>query len=103
MPLEFQVRLLRVLDTATVTRVGGNEPIKVDVRILAATSFRLEEVVRAGKLREDLCYCLNVFPIALPPSLRERGPDIELLAELNAAAGTAKRFTRAYPARYTFV
>jgi two-component system, NtrC family, response regulator AtoC len=79
--------------------VGGNEPIKVDVRILAATSLRLEEVVRAGKLREDLYYRLNVFPIALPP-LRERGADVELLAEqclgeLNAAAGTAKRFTRA--------
>ena len=68
MPLELQVRLLRVLETATVTRVGGNEPIKVDVRILAATSLRLEEVVRAGKLREDLYYRLNVFPIALPPS-----------------------------------
>jgi DNA-binding NtrC family response regulator len=99
MPLELQVRLLRVLETATVTRVGGNEPIKVDVRILAATSLRLEEVVRAGKLREDLYYRLNVFPIALPP-LRERGEDVELLAEqclgeLNAAAGTAKRFTRA--------
>jgi DNA-binding NtrC family response regulator len=99
MPLELQVRLLRVLETATVTRVGGNEPIKVDVRILAATSLRLEDVVRAGKLREDLYYRLNVFPIALPP-LRERGADIELLAdqclgELNSAAGTAKRFTRA--------
>ena len=99
MPLELQVRLLRVLETGTVTRVGGNETIKVDVRIVAATSLRAEDAVAAGKLREDLFYRLNVFPIALPP-LRLRGEDIELLAlqclaELNAAAGSGKRFTRA--------
>ncbi len=99
MPVELQVRLLRVLENAVLTRVGGSEPIKVDVRILAATSLRVEEAVAAKKLREDLFYRLNVFPIALPP-LRERGDDIELLAEqclsgLNAAAGTAKHFTRA--------
>jgi DNA-binding NtrC family response regulator len=97
MPLELQVRLLRVLETATVTRVGGNESIKVDVRILAATSLRVDEAVASSKLRADLLYRLNVFPIALPP-LRERGHDVELLAEqclseLNAASGTAKRFT----------
>jgi two-component system, NtrC family, response regulator AtoC len=99
MPLELQVRLLRVLETGTVTRVGGNEPIKIDVRILAATSLRAEEAVAASKLREDLFYRLNVFPITLSP-LRERGEDVELLAEqclseLNAASGTAKHFTRA--------
>ncbi len=99
MPLELQVRLLRVLETGTVTRVGGNEPIKVDVRILAATSLRIEEAVAAKKIREDLLYRLNVFPISLPP-LRERGDDITLLAEqcladLNAAAGSGKHFTRA--------
>jgi two-component system, NtrC family, response regulator AtoC len=99
MPLELQVRLLRVLETTTVTRVGGNEPIKIDVRILAATSLRVEEAVAASKLREDLFYRLNVFPITLPP-LRERGEDVELLAEqclseLNAVSGTAKHFTRA--------
>ncbi len=99
MPLELQVRLLRVLESATLTRVGGNEPIRIDVRVLAATSLRAEEAVAAGKLREDLFYRLNVFPITLPP-LRERGEDVELLAEqrlneLNAASGTAKRFTRA--------
>ena len=99
MPLELQVRLLRVLETSTLTRVGGSEPIKTDVRVLAATSLRVEEAVATRKLREDLFYRLNVFPIALPP-LRERGEDVELLAEqclseLNAAAGTAKHFTRA--------
>jgi len=99
MPLELQVRLLRVLETGTVTRVGGTEAIKIDVRILAATSLRPDQAVAANKLREDLFYRLNVFPIALPP-LRDRAEDIELLAaqalvELNAAAGTAKHFTRA--------
>ena len=96
---EIQVRLLRALETSTITRVGGTEPIRVDVRIVAATSRRVDEAVAAGKLREDLFYRLNVFPIHLPP-LRERGDDIELLAdhvlaELNREAGTAKHFTRA--------
>jgi DNA-binding NtrC family response regulator len=99
MPVELQVRLLRVLETGAVTRVGGSESIKVDVRILAATSLGVEEALAAKKLREDLFYRLNVFPIALPP-LRARGDDIGLLAEhclaeLNEAAGTAKHFTRA--------
>lgn len=96
---EIQVRLLRALETSTITRVGGTEPVKVDVRIVAATSRKVDEAVAAGKLREDLFYRLNVFPIQLPP-LRERGDDIELLAdhvlaELNREAGTAKHFTRA--------
>jgi two-component system, NtrC family, response regulator AtoC len=97
MPLELQVRLLRLVETSAVTRVGGNEPIEVDVRIIAASNQPLDDAVAAGKLRKDLLYRLNVFPIALPP-LRERGPDVELLAEhflgeLNAAEGTAKRLT----------
>jgi len=96
---DIQVRLLRALETSAVTRVGGTEPIKVDVRVVAATSRRVEEVVASGKLREDLYYRLNVFPIQIPP-LRERGDDVELLAEqllseLNLAEGTAKHFTRA--------
>ena len=99
MPVELQVRLLRVLETSAVTRVGGSESIQVDARIIAATNHRLEEAVAAGKLREDLLYRLNVFRIQVPP-LRVRGDDVELLAEqflseLNAAEGTAKRFTSA--------
>ena len=97
--LDIQVRLLRALETSTVTRVGGTERIKVDVRVVAATSRRVDEAVASGKLREDLYYRLNVFPIELPP-LRARGDDVELLAEqflseLNQAEGTAKHFTRA--------
>ena len=97
--IDIQVRLLRALETSTVTRVGGSDPIKVDVRIVAATSRKVEDAVAAGKLREDLYYRLNVFPIHLPP-LRERGDDVELLAEkflasLNQAEGTGKHFTRA--------
>ena len=96
---EIQVKLLRALETSAVTRVGGTETIKVDVRVVAATSRRVDEAVAAGRLREDLYYRLNVFPIQLP-ALRARGDDVELLAEkflgeLNLAEGTAKHFTRA--------
>jgi DNA-binding NtrC family response regulator len=96
---DIQIRLLRALESSKITRVGGNEAIKVDVRVVAATSRRVDEAIAAGKLREDLYYRLNVFPILLPP-LRERGDDVELLAEkflgeLNQAEGTAKHFTRA--------
>jgi DNA-binding NtrC family response regulator len=99
MPMDLQVRLLRVLETSAVTRVGGSDSFQVDVRIIAASNHRIEDAISAGKLREDLLYRLNVFHIRIP-SLRERGDDVELLAEeflkeLNAAEGTAKRFTRA--------
>jgi DNA-binding NtrC family response regulator len=98
MPLELQVKLLRVLETGLVVRVGGNDPIAVDVRVIAATNRNPEEAVRAGQLREDLFYRLNVFPIALPP-LRARDQDVELLAEhflreLNREAETHKRWSR---------
>jgi two-component system, NtrC family, response regulator HydG len=98
MPHELQVKLLRVLETGKVTRIGGNEAVPVDVRVIAASNRRPEEAVTAGKLREDLHYRLNVFPIHLPP-LRERRDDVDLLAEhflalLNKEQGTSKDLTR---------
>jgi len=99
MPIELQVKLLRVLETGTVMRLGGDEAISVDLRIVAATNRPPEDAVRAGKLREDLLYRLNVFPIAIPP-LRDREGDVQLLGdvfldELNKAEGTTKRFSMA--------
>ena len=99
MPIELQVRLLRVLETGTVARVGGESELKVDVRVVAATNREPEHAVADGRLREDLLYRLSVFPIRLP-ALRERAGDVELLvraflAELNAAQGTRKGISRA--------
>jgi DNA-binding NtrC family response regulator len=97
MPMELQVKLLRVLETGSFSRVGGVTPIVCDVRIIAASNREPERALAEGKLREDLYHRLNVFPIQLPP-LRQRGADIELLArhflaELNRAEGTAKTFS----------
>ncbi|HBU69708.1 MAG TPA: sigma-54-dependent Fis family transcriptional regulator [Elusimicrobia bacterium] len=80
MPVNIQVKLLRVLQEKCFERVGGSEPIKVDVRIVAATNRKLDELVARGGFREDLFYRLNVFPIVVPP-LRERKTDILLLAD----------------------
>jgi DNA-binding NtrC family response regulator len=103
MPIELQVRLLRVLETEAVVRVGGNQPVPVDVRVVAASNQNPKLAVGAGRLREDLFFRLNVFPIALPP-LRERGDDVALLAEhylqeLNQDRETRKRWTPAALAR----
>ena len=79
MPSEAQTRLLRVLQEGEFTLVGGRQPIKANVRIVAATHRDLRQAIRAGQFREDLFYRLNVVPIRLPP-LRERTEDIPVLA-----------------------
>jgi DNA-binding NtrC family response regulator len=90
-----QVDLLRVLEEKVVTRLGGNAPVPVDFRVIAATNQDLREMVKAGAFREDLFWRLNVFTIDIPP-LRERPEDIPLLAEHFLA-----RFTQAMNRRPT--
>lgn len=80
MPLALQAKMLRVLEDKVVERVGGIQPLPVNVRIIAATNHDLEQMVAQGRFREDLYYRLNVFPLLLPP-LRQRREDIIPLAE----------------------
>lgn len=96
MPLEQQVQLLRVLETGELTRLGGDQEISVDVRIVAATNRDPGSAISEGRLREDLYYRLAVFPVSLP-SLSQRDNDVGLLAEfflaeLNRQGDFAKRF-----------
>jgi sigma-54 specific flagellar transcriptional regulator A len=80
MSLPVQVKLLRVLQERCYEKVGSNETIETDVRVIAATHHRLEELIAKGHFREDLFYRLNVFPIEVPP-LRQRKSDIPLLIQ----------------------
>ncbi|HJV63862.1 MAG TPA: sigma-54 dependent transcriptional regulator, partial [Albitalea sp.] len=96
MPLDLQVKLLRVLETGTFMRVGSTQVLETDVRMIAATNRNPMEAVQQGKLREDLLYRLNVFPIHLPP-LRDRADDIPLIAEhfldeISRREGVVKHF-----------
>ena len=96
MPLELQVKLLRVLESRTVVRIGSNQSIETDVRVLAATNRNTDEAVKQGKLRRDLLYRLQVFPLHVPP-LRERLEDVaplarHFLSELNKRSSTDKTF-----------
>ncbi|HEX7811370.1 MAG TPA: sigma-54 dependent transcriptional regulator [Burkholderiales bacterium] len=96
MPIELQVKLLRVLEEGTFMRIGSDREIEVDVRVIAATNRNPQDAVAEGKLREDLLYRLQVFPLHLPP-LRERGADVTLIADeflrdMNRAESTNKAF-----------
>ena len=97
MPLDLQVKLLRVLETGTFMRVGSSQVIETDVRLIAATNREPLKAVAMGKLREDLLYRLNVFPIHTP-ALRERPEDVGLMAEhfldeIGRREGQAKQFS----------
>ncbi|MDY6849229.1 MAG: sigma 54-interacting transcriptional regulator [Thermodesulfobacteriota bacterium] len=89
MPLELQVKLLRVIQDGEFERLGSPRTLKVNVRIIAASNRNLEEEIRAGRFREDLFYRLSVFPITIPP-LRQRTDDIELLVRYFVAKYTKK-------------
>jgi two-component system, NtrC family, nitrogen regulation response regulator NtrX len=80
MSMEAQAKILRILQERSFYRVGGNEPVEVNVRVIAATNKNLEEEIKAGRFREDLYYRLNVIPFRVPP-LRQRKEDIPLLAD----------------------
>lgn len=98
-PMEMQAKLLRALQEHEIDRIGGRSPIKIDVRIIAATNRDLAQAVREKEFREDLFYRLNVFPIQLPP-LRMRSDDIPLLANYFLArfgSQMGKRFQGIHP------
>ena len=93
MPSTTQAKILRVLTDQSYTRVGGQRPVKVDVRVLSATSRSLQEEIAAGRFREDLFYRLNVVPVKLP-ALRERREDIpELVSHFLARFAAERRMS----------
>ncbi|AJA46376.1 signal-transduction and transcriptional-control protein Stc [Clostridium pasteurianum DSM 525 = ATCC 6013] len=94
MPLHMQVKLLRVIQEKEITKLGANDPIKIDIRIIAATNKNLEELITEDKFREDLYYRLSVIPIDLPP-LRERIEDIKILT-YNFANKYCKLFNKKF-------
>ena len=99
LPLSTQVRLLRVLETGEYIPVGGSEPKKTDVRIVAATNVQIEKAIREGKFREDLYYRLCTISVKMPP-LRERGDDVLLLFK-KFAMDTAQQYSIPEPLRLT--
>ncbi len=96
MPSAMQAKLLRVLEEGEVERIGGDKPVTVDVRVLAATHRDLDDLVREGKFRQDLYHRLVVFPIVLPP-LRQRTDDIPALVEYFVAQVCAQNGWKAVP------
>ena len=96
MPLHMQAKLLRVLEEGEIERVGGEKPIRVDVRVLVATHRDLEAQVKDGKFRQDLFHRVYVFPLVLPP-LRERREDIPALVEHFAAQVCSQNGWRPVP------
>lgn len=101
MPLELQAKLLRVLETGELMKVGENKIIKINIRIIAATNRNLQKEIEAGNFREDLFYRIAVFQIALPP-LRERVMDIEELANHFAKIVAAKTNKKIKPVSKDF-
>ena len=92
LPMHLQVKFLRVLEDHKIRRLGSNEEIEIDIRLISATNQNIETLIKEGKFREDLFYRLNTFEIHLPP-LRERHGDIQLLAHhfLNHFAETSEK------------